>query len=110
MSHDSSAAAPAPLATPAPPHHTSEDSSGVFELLRDVGVEVTVEIGRKSMSIAEVLKLRSGSLLELAKAKGEPLDILVNGKLLGRGEVVVVGDRYGVRIVELEAAPTERDR
>lgn len=97
MSQDSAAELPS---APVPP---DSDASGVFELLRDVGVEVTVEIGRKSMTIAEVLKLRNGSLLELAKAKGEPLDILVNGKLLGRGEVVVVGDRYGVRITELEA-------
>lgn len=94
--------------TPPPPAAANEDASGVFELLRDVGVEVTVEIGRKSMTIAEVLKLRSGTLLELTKAKGEPLDILVNGKLLGRGEVVVVGDRYGVRITELEANGGER--
>jgi len=58
------------------------------------------------MRIADVLKLATGQTLELAKAAGEPLDIFVNGRLLGRGEAVVLGDRYGVRITEI-ATPTE---
>jgi flagellar motor switch protein FliN len=72
-------------------------------LLHDVQVELTLEIGRRRMRIADVLKLSTGQTLELAKAAGEPLDIFVNGKLLGRGEAVVVGDRYGVRITEIVA-------
>jgi len=77
--------------------------AGAMHLLRDVQVEITLEIGRRRMRIADVLKLSTGQTLELAKAAGEPLDIFVNGKLLGRGEAVVVGDRYGVRITEIVA-------
>lgn len=80
-----------------------------FGLLRDVEVELTLEIGRRRMRIGEVLKLSAGQTFELAKAAGEPLDIYVNGQLLGRGEAVVVGDRYGVRITEI-AAPGTADR
>ncbi len=74
---------------------------GPLGLLRDVEVEVTLEIGRRRMRIAEVLRLASGQTLQLSKAAGEPLDLYVNGRLLGRGEAVVLGDRYGVRITEL---------
>ena len=72
-----------------------------YHLLRDVEVEITLEIGRRKMRIADVLKLVPGQTLPLSKAAGEPLDLYVNGRLLGRGEAVVVGDRYGVRITEL---------
>jgi flagellar motor switch protein FliN/FliY len=72
-----------------------------LDLLKDVEVEITLEIGRRRLRIAEVLKLTSGQTLELAKAAGEPLDIFVNGRLLGRGEAIVMGDRYGVRITEI---------
>jgi len=78
-----------------------------LELLKDVEVEITLEIGRRRLRIADVLKLTSGQTLELAKSAGEPLDILVNGRLLGRGEAIVVGDRYGVRITEMVTADVE---
>ena len=74
---------------------------GAFSVLKDVEVEITLEIGRKRMKIGEVLRLNAGQTIELNKAAGEPIDIYVNGQLLGRGEAVVVGDRYGVRITEL---------
>ncbi len=74
---------------------------GAFALLKDVEVEITLEIGRRRMKIDEVLRLSTGPTVELNKAAGEPIDIYVNGQLLGRGEAVVVGDRYGVRITEL---------
>lgn len=74
-----------------------------FHVLRDVEVEITLEIGRRRMRIADVLRLQAGQTIELSKAAGEPIDIYVNGQLLGRGEAVVVGDRYGVRITELVA-------
>ncbi|MCA9625834.1 MAG: flagellar motor switch protein FliN [Myxococcales bacterium] len=77
------------------------DGLGAFDLLKDVTVELTLEIGRRRMKIADVLQLSSGSTIELDKAAGEPVDIYVNGQLLGRGEAVVVGDRYGVRITEI---------
>jgi flagellar motor switch protein FliN len=91
-------AAAVPEALIAPAQHTS---LGAMFLLRDVEVEITLEIGRRRMRIADVLKLANGQTLELAKAAGEPLDIFVNGRLLGRGEAVVLGDRYGVRITEI---------
>jgi flagellar motor switch protein FliN/FliY len=80
-----------------------------MSFLKDVEVEITLEIGRRKMRIADVLKLASGQTLELAKAAGEPLDIFVNGRLLGRGEAVVAGDRYGVRITEI-VAPSDEGR
>jgi flagellar motor switch protein FliN/FliY len=81
---------------------------GAFHVLRDVEVEITVEIGRCRKRIAEVLRLRPGQTMEIPKAAGEPVDIYVNRQLLGRGEAIVLGDRYGVRITEL--ASMERDK
>jgi len=78
-----------------------------MSLLRDVEIELTLEIGRKRMRIADILKLAVGNTLELGKAAGEPLDIYVNGRLLGRGEAVVLGDRYGVRITELVSSSND---
>lgn len=78
-----------------------ETPAGSLDLLKDVEVEVTLEIGRRRLRIAEILKLSAGHMLELSKAAGEPLDIFVNGRLLGRGEAIVMGDRYGVRITEI---------
>jgi flagellar motor switch protein FliN/FliY len=72
-------------------------------LLRDVEVELTLEIGRRRMKISEVVKLGPGRTVELEKMAGEPLELLVNGRLIGRGEAVVVGDRYGIRITEIVA-------
>ncbi|MCA9644080.1 MAG: flagellar motor switch protein FliN [Polyangiaceae bacterium] len=77
---------------------TGLDSLG---FVMDVPVQVTVEIGRKSMKIGEILRLGPGSVLELEKANGEPLDIYVNDRLIARGEAVVVGERYGVRLTEV---------
>lgn len=74
---------------------------GAFHVLRDVEVEITVEIGRSRRRIADVLKLSPGQTIELSKVAGEPVDIYVNDQLLGRGEAIVLGDRYGVRITEL---------
>lgn len=79
----------------------ADTSAGSLDLLKEVEVEVTLEIGRRRLRIADILKLSAGQMLELSKAAGEPLDILVNGRLLGRGEAVVMGDRYGVRITEI---------
>lgn len=79
------------------------DTADPFELVRNVEVELTLEIGRRRMRISEVLRLMPGQTLELAKAAGEPIDLYINGRLLGRGEAIVVGDHYGVRILELAA-------
>ncbi len=76
-------------------------SAEALGLLRDVEVEVTLEIGRKRMKIGDLLRLGTGQTLELEKAAGEPLEIMVNGRRIGRGEAVVLGDRYGLRITEI---------
>ena len=67
----------------------------------DVPVELCVEIGRRTMRLGELLKLGPGSVLELDKLSGEPLDIYANKKLVARGEAVVIGERYGVRLSEV---------
>ena len=94
-----------PMNSPAkidrPGSDSSDSSPGSLDLLKDVEVEITLEIGRRRLRIADVLKLTRGQTLELSKAAGEPLDIFVNGRLLGRGEAIVMGDRYGVRITEI---------
>ncbi|HEY5956135.1 MAG TPA: flagellar motor switch protein FliN [Polyangiaceae bacterium] len=72
-----------------------------LNFVMDVPVELTVELGRKNVRIGEVLRLGPGSVLELTKANGDPLDIFVNNRLIARGEAVVVGERYGVRLTEV---------
>ncbi len=81
--------------------HDSPPSPEAFAFVRDVEVELTIEIGRRKMRIADVLRLAPGQTLELFKAAGEPIDLYINGRLLGRGEAIVVGERYGVRITEV---------
>ena len=79
-------------------HPEREDG---LDFVMDVPVDLTVEIGRRVMKIGDILKLRAGSILELTKAAGEPLELYVNNHPIARGEPVVVGDRYGVRVTEV---------
>ena len=81
----------------------SEEKSekGNIERLMDVGLNLSVELGRKEMQVKEILSLGPGKIIELDKLTGEPVDLLVNGKLLAKGEVVVVDENFGVRITEL---------
>jgi flagellar motor switch protein FliN/FliY len=72
-----------------------------FRLLQDVDVKLTVEIGSTSLKLRELLSLSESSVVELDRQANELLDVLVNGTLIGRGEVVTVGDRFGIRITEL---------
>ena len=72
--------------------------------LQDVPVELTVEIGRTHMTIAETLKLGPGSIVSLNRLAGEPVDLLVNGKLIARGEVVVIDEEFGLRITDVVSA------
>lgn len=80
-----------------------------FERVLDVRVEITAELGRRTMRIADVLALTEGSVVEFTKGADEPLDIRVNGQLVARGEAVVLGERYGVRITEV-VSPNDRLR
>ena len=78
-----------------------------FRLLQDVDVKLTVEIGSTQLSLRELLALSESSVIELDRQANELLDVLVNGTLIGRGEVVTVGDRSGVRMTEL-VSPDKR--
>ncbi|HHX24028.1 MAG: flagellar motor switch phosphatase FliY [Tepidanaerobacteraceae bacterium] len=75
--------------------------SSSIDLILDVSLEVTVELGRTEKTIKEILELSHGTIIELDKIAGEPVDILVNGKLVAKGEVVVVDENFGVRITEI---------
>jgi flagellar motor switch protein FliN/FliY len=69
-------------------------------MILDVNVRLSLEIGRVQMPIRELLKLAPGSIVEIDRPAGDPLDVLVNGRLVAHGEVVMVNDRYGVRFTE----------
>lgn len=94
------AAAAAPAFTPLPANGQAGDLSQI-DLLLDISLQVTVELGRAKMKIADILALRNGSVIELDRLAGEPADILVNGTLIARGEVVVVDEKFGVRVIEV---------
>jgi flagellar motor switch protein FliN/FliY len=78
-----------------------------LDLIMDIQLGATVELGRSRMTIREVLALGPGSVIELDKLAGEPADLLVNGKPLARGEVVVIDENFGIRITEI-MAPADR--
>src|SRR5689334_23036934 len=86
--------------TPLPTNGQAGDFSQI-DLLLDISLQVTVELGRARMKIAEILGLRNGSVIELDRLAGEPADILINGTLIAKGEVVVVDEKFGVRIIEV---------
>ncbi|WP_138760380.1 flagellar motor switch protein FliN [Modestobacter altitudinis] len=80
---------------------------GSLDLLRNVAMEVTVEIGRTRMTVSELLSLHPGEVIELDRAAGAPADLLVNGTLIARGEIVVVDEDFGLRISEIVTDATE---
>lgn len=78
--------------------HSQENN---LEMLFDVPLQISAELGRTSMSVKEILQLTPGSVIELDKLAGEPVDLLVNGKLIAKGEVVVTEENFAVRITEI---------
>lgn len=76
-------------------------ASANIDFLMDVSLRVTVELGRTQMTLRQVLDLQPGSVVELDRLAGDPVDIFVNERLIARGEVVVVDDKFGVKITEL---------
>jgi flagellar motor switch protein FliN/FliY len=78
-----------------------------LEVLMDVPVAISMEIGRTSINIRSLLQLNQGSIVELDRLAGEPLDVLVNGTLIARGEVVVVNEKFGIRLTDV-ISPAER--
>jgi flagellar motor switch protein FliN len=84
-----------------------QESMRDLDFILDIPLEVSVELGRTKMLINDLLQLGQGSVIELNKLAGEPLEILVNRKLVARGEVVVVNEKFGVRLTDV-ISPMER--
>lgn len=80
-------------------------AQGPFDHLLDVPLNVRIRLGEAEMTIEDVVSLRDGSVVELDRAPGDPVDILVNDRVVARGEIVVVDDRFSVRVTELVAGP-----
>ncbi len=80
-----------------------------FDMILDIPVSMTVELGRTKISIRNLLQLAHGSVVELDGLAGEPMDVLVNGTLIAQGEVVVVNDKFGIRLTDI-ITPQERIR
>ena len=100
----------------APAAFTNFSSSGVpgaagndINMILDIPVQLTVELGRTRIPIKHILQLAQGSVVELDALAGEPMDVLVNGYLIAQGEVVVVNDKFGIRLTDI-VTPSERMR
>ena len=78
-----------------------EDESRKLETILDIPVNISMEVGRSKISIRNLLQLNQGSVVELDRVVGEPLDVLVNGTLIAHGEVVVVNDKFGIRLTDV---------
>lgn len=92
--------------------HPEEGSGGSdlnLDVILDVPVTLALEVGRTRIPIRNLLQLNQGSVLELERGAGDPLDVYVNGTLIAHGEVVVVNDRFGVRLTDV-VSPAERIR
>ncbi len=95
------------------PAMSSRGSGGAARPLSrfyDVKVTVTVELGRTSIPLSEMLKLNEGAVVELNRAVGEPVDLVADGVLLARGEIVVVNECYGIRITEVNSAASDASK
>jgi flagellar motor switch protein FliN/FliY len=95
-----------PLAQGESPHDNPSEVSNL-DFILDIPLEVSVELGRAKMMISELLQLSQGSVIELTKLAGEPLEIFVNQKLIARGEVVVVNEKFGIRMTDI-ISPVDR--
>jgi len=89
--------------------HAGNDADMSLDVILDVPVTLSLEVGRTRMPIRNLLQLNQGSVVELERGAGEPLDVYVNGTLIAHGEVVVVNDRFGVRLTDV-VSPSERIR
>jgi len=100
-------AAPAANALFKPLVDTPADMNSDIEMIMDIPVQLTVELGRTRLTIRNILQLGQGSVVELDGLAGEPMDIFVNGYLIAQGEVVVVDDKYGIRVTDI-ITPSDR--
>ena len=85
----------------------SNEKDRNLNLILDIPLKVTVELGRTKMPVSELLNLTQGSVIELSKLAGEPMEVYVNDKLIARGEAVVVNEKFGVRLTDI-ISPAER--
>ncbi|WP_408620756.1 flagellar motor switch protein FliN [Celerinatantimonas sp. YJH-8] len=85
----------------------SEDEQHKLDAILDIPVTISMEVGRSNISIRNLLQLNQGSVVELDRVAGEPLDVMVNGTLVAHGEVVVVNDKFGIRLTDV-ISQTER--
>ncbi len=83
------------------------DKDGNLKMIMDIPVEIKVEVGNSRLTIREILNLSPGAIIELDRTAGSPADIIVNGTIVGQGDVVIVEESYGIRITKL-AAPEDR--
>lgn len=89
------------------PQAQLEERMKKLEMILDIPLKVSVELGRTKMLVNDLLQLGQGSVIELSKLAGEPLEVLVNEKLVARGEVVVVNEKFGIRLTDI-ISPIER--
>ncbi|WP_394200746.1 flagellar motor switch protein FliN [Shewanella waksmanii] len=89
------------------PAPLSEDDAAKLDAIMDIPVTISMEVGRSFISIRNLLQLNQGSVVELDRVAGEPLDVMVNGTLIAHGEVVVVNDKFGIRLTDV-ISQTER--
>lgn len=94
-------------ATPASEGASTGNGSPDLDVILDIPVQLAMEVGSTSISIRNLLQLNQGSVIELDRLAGEPLDVLVNGTLIAHGEVVVVNDKFGIRMTDV-ISPSER--
>jgi flagellar motor switch protein FliN len=85
----------------------SDEQMATLENIMDIPVTISMEVGRSSITIRNLLQLNQGSVVELDRIAGEPLDVMINGTLLAHGEVVVVNDKFGIRLTDV-ISQTER--
>jgi flagellar motor switch protein FliN/FliY len=101
---------PAPFASFTAPGGNPPGAAGNdLNMILDIPVQLTVELGRTKIPIKHILQLAQGSVVELETLAGEPMDVLVNGYLIAQGEVVVVNDKFGIRLTDI-VTPSERVR
>ena len=91
------------------PEAGGQSAAARLDMILDIPVQLTVELGRTKIAIRNLLQLAQGSVIELDRLAGEPMDVLVNGCLIAQGELVVVDDKFGIRLTEV-IAPDERLR
>lgn len=98
---------PQPTSFPPVDNHGAVPANKNIEFVLDIPLQVTVQIGSTRMLIRELLQLGQGSVIELNKLAGEPMEVLVNNKLVARGEVVVVNEKFGIRLTDV-VSPNQR--